>query len=138
MSDEMKEELLSCPFCGEEAVHDTGISPLESVDWAWCNNPECPLHGELLFTAEQWNTRPDSKPEKDCKSFCKLFAEAQLKEEFWKEHCAICKEEAVISGKPYKWENAEEAHSVVLCSTCRGEFCYEKEAFTAGFNAARR
>lgn len=58
----MSEELLPCPFCGEEAVHDTGISPLESVDWAWCNNPECPLHGELLFTVEQWNTRPHSNP----------------------------------------------------------------------------
>lgn len=60
----MGDELLPCPFCGEEAVHDTGISPLESVDWAWCNNPECPLHGELLFTVEQWNNRPDSKPYK--------------------------------------------------------------------------
>lgn len=59
---------------------------------------------EWIPLSEEVFTRPDSNPEQNCKSLCKLFAEAKLKEEFWQERCEICKEEAVIARKPYKWE----------------------------------
>lgn len=58
--------------------------------------------------SEEVFTRPYSKPEQDCKSFCKLFAKAQLKEAFWKEHCEICKSESAIYSTPYKWDDFDQ------------------------------
>jgi hypothetical protein len=45
---------------------------------------------DLIKESEVWNTR--TPPEQNCKSFCKLFASAKTRDEFFAEKCRICKE----------------------------------------------
>lgn len=55
----MAEQMKPCPFCGAPGNHGKGFAPLESIDYAYCSNPECVLHflDHHLMDVAQWNTR---------------------------------------------------------------------------------
>jgi hypothetical protein len=84
---EMSEELKPCPFCGKDC-HKTTLC-MHNETLVECNNKKCALFGRIMKTST-WNTR--TPPEQNCKSFCKLFASAKTRDEFFAEKCRICKE----------------------------------------------
>jgi Lar family restriction alleviation protein len=98
----MSEEPKPCPYCGEnnaiicktEFAAENRLSFAVSCRTKGCAGAVYSLAFGLFETEEQaiaaWNTR--TPPEQNCKSFCKLFASAKTRDEFFAEKCRICKE----------------------------------------------
>lgn len=63
---------------------------------------------------------PDAKSE-NCKTFCKLFAEAQQRDEYYIEKCKLCKEIGKVMESQYK------SCSGVECKNCKSTNIEYKE-----------
>lgn len=51
-------ELKPCPFCGSQAIEESGFAPCESIDYVFCSNSKCFLNDvDIGFKRDEWNTR---------------------------------------------------------------------------------
>lgn len=96
------------------------------------------VRAELSQLLESFGV-PDSKPEQDCKSFCKLFSEAKLRDEFYAEKCRLCRADS----KPYRytrWEELWDETLAIMDDKAKQDLSVVaafKVVFMETFNAAR-
>lgn len=57
-SEEVREEIKPCPFCGRVAYYPTKIKKNKSI--TGCSNGNCRIYG-IKFTVKEWNTRHEAK-----------------------------------------------------------------------------
>jgi len=50
-------ELKVCAYCGHEAARKELRYYGETETWAYCPNPDCPMHDRTM-TIKAWQTRP--------------------------------------------------------------------------------
>lgn len=63
-------DLNKCTLCNSDAKCESGFSPCESTEYAYCSNKDCMFHliEDSWFTKNEWNhvNKPELTPMQKC------------------------------------------------------------------------